>query len=77
MVILTSFKQYVAKKRVMFYDKQGMLSHISKAVLPSCPEDVIRDMKSINAEWEKEYPGRPYFLFPGDEGYPEELLQNK
>lgn len=77
MVILTNFEKYVAKELVMFYDKQGLVSHTSQAVLPSCPEDVVQRMKWINAEWEKEYPGRPYFLFPGDKGYPEELLQNK
>ena len=77
MVVLGNFKGYVAEKRVFFYDEQGRISHTCQAVLPKCPEDVLSRMKKICEDWKWEGHTTPYFLFPGDEGYPAELLEKR
>lgn len=77
MVVLGSFKGYVAENRVLFYDGHGRISHTCQAVLPNCPESVLAEMKEICEIWKSEGHTTPYYLFPGDEGYPAELLEKR
>ena len=77
MVLLTNFKEYCAKEDVLVRDEQGHVLCCCPAVLPSCPEDILRRMKKICETWKWEGHTKPCFLFPGDKYYPAELLENR
>ena len=77
MVLLTDFREYCAKERVLVYDVHGDVLCCCPAVLPTCPKDVLSEMKKICEIRKSEGHTKPFFLFPGDKYYPEELLEKE
>ena len=74
MFLLKNYSKYFFAKRVLGYRPDGELSHTYLVVRPDTPPEIVEKLNVVNDEWEKYHEGRSLFLFPGDELYPVEWL---
>lgn len=74
MFLIKNYSEYCFDKRVLGYRPNGELSHASLVMRPDTPPEIVEKMKELNEVWKEDHEGRPLYLFPGDEHYPAELL---
>ena len=76
MFLIDCFPKYCFDKRVLAYRPNGQISNTYLAVRPDTPPEIVERMKAINEEWKEYHEGRALYLFPGDEQYPTEWLND-
>ena len=74
MFLLKNYSEYCFEERVMGYRPNGEFSNTYLVVRPNTPPEIVEKMKALNEEWKRFHEGRSLYLFPGDEQYPVEWL---